>query len=73
MENHTFKPNPPCKDCKDRNSECHSTCKIYLDFREELDTFNSLQKEVKRLNQEAYLFRKQQVEKTMRKAMRKSR
>ena len=25
----------PCKDCKDRNAECHATCEPYLDYEKQ--------------------------------------
>ncbi len=27
--------NAPCKDCKNRSIGCHTTCKQYLDFKEQ--------------------------------------
>lgn len=27
-------PHPPCKDCRDRNAECHAKCEKYLHFAE---------------------------------------
>ena len=27
----------PCKDCKDRNPMCHSTCENYIQFKKESD------------------------------------
>ena len=26
----------PCKDCKDRHEKCHTTCELYLEYREKL-------------------------------------
>ena len=35
----------PCKGCQNRYLHCHSVCKKYLAFREEIFTFNELKKE----------------------------
>ena len=35
-----IKPNPPCKDCNERYSACHSNCKNYLDYRNNLNNYN---------------------------------
>ena len=34
----------PCKDCKDRNAECHSTCEPYLEYeKQKMETRNKVE------------------------------
>jgi len=34
----------PCKDCKDRNAECHATCEPYLDYeKQKMETRNKVE------------------------------
>ena len=35
----------PCLDCEKRTVGCHSSCKEYKDFREELDIKNQLKRD----------------------------
>ena len=37
----------PCKNCEMRSIGCHSVCKYYKTYRENLDNFNSKIKEEK--------------------------
>lgn len=30
----------PCKDCRDRKSECHGICSLYLKWKKERDAYN---------------------------------
>ena len=34
----------PCKDCKDRNAECHATCEPYLEYeKQKMETRNKVE------------------------------
>lgn len=35
-----LQPIAPCKDCKNRTINCHSKCKLYLQYRKDLDEYN---------------------------------
>lgn len=37
----------PCKDCNNRKWDCHSECSQYKDFKDKLDTRNTIIKEKK--------------------------
>lgn len=37
----------PCKDCNKRDSTCHSTCKDYVDWKEELNERNRQKRKIK--------------------------
>ena len=36
-----MKPEAPCKDCSERKLKCHSRCKRYKQFRDELRKFET--------------------------------
>ena len=40
-------PQSKCRFCKDRYPGCHSSCKSYIDFRKELDTYNENLRDLK--------------------------
>ena len=44
----------PCKNCIDRTVSCHSTCKRYINYRNELDSFNDMRRKEKKLNEDFY-------------------
>ena len=44
------KPHAPCLGCDDRILGCHSTCKRYLDFREELEAHNAKVRKIEKEN-----------------------
>lgn len=52
MEGYKMKQ-PPCKGCNDRNMGCHSTCKKYLDWKNEVDALN---KEINKQNKKQTLY-----------------
>lgn len=41
----------PCLNCKKRKDSCHSTCKLYLDYRAKLDAINE-----ERFNENEYAY-----------------
>lgn len=43
-------PNAPCKDCPDRTPTCHSTCKTYITYQEEMSAFTKERKENARVD-----------------------
>lgn len=40
----------PCKDCKDRNAECHATCEPYLEYEKERMALNKSMEERHKIN-----------------------
>ena len=53
-----MKPKAPCLDCKDRKVLCHSTCKKYLYFRQELDRINKEEFKKKKTTADIYEIKK---------------
>ena len=45
-----LQPVAPCKDCKNRIVNCHSKCKLYLQYRKELDEYKEQIKQEKMLD-----------------------
>lgn len=42
----TIRPSAPCKDCPVREPGCHSCCEKYIEFREDLDLYNALLRDI---------------------------
>lgn len=40
----------PCKDCPDRNSECHCQCDRYIEFKNQLEETKKKKEEQNRIN-----------------------
>lgn len=36
------KPKGPCLDCADRTPGCHGSCEKYINYKAEMDAYNSL-------------------------------
>lgn len=56
----------PCKDCQDRFSGCHSSCEKYLEFKKKDQEEKEAIREEKSRRYAVSDFRKQQVEKALR-------
>lgn len=37
----------PCKDCTKRNASCHSSCKDYLGWKDEINKYNEQRRKEK--------------------------
>lgn len=45
---YAYDHNNPCKDCRDRKSECHGICSLYLKWKKERDAYNDKIKKEKK-------------------------
>ena len=57
----------PCKGCEDRYVGCHSTCGKYLEYRNVITKEKELVNSKKSVVSEAYGFKRDQIEKYLRK------
>lgn len=46
--------NAPCKDCKDRQLNCHCSCEKYLEFKQQKEIENAARKKDSLMRLEAY-------------------
>ena len=56
----------PCKDCLNRQSECHSSCQIYLDWQQTHISELRAENSVKYVNKEIRNHKSETVEKIRR-------
>ena len=51
-------PKSTCKNCDKRSIGCHTTCKEYIEFREELDKIKAIKDETYRGTYNSFIFGK---------------
>lgn len=57
----------PCLNCPNRTSKCHSTCELYINFKNENDKIREERNKIKQSVQDWYEFEKNKFKRINRK------